>query len=197
MKKTDVIIPALILALVIGLSCSKSSPSTPVPATPTSIPTSTPTPVCTYTFGETGYTSMYLSGGYVAATEYYAPGNVTLTSLSFYAGGSSHCVAGIYSDNAGAPGALLRQTAVVDCAAGWNETAITPLAVTPGAPYWLAASAYDDGNSIKVISSTAPGKYYARTWSEVQSSGLGEAAVWTDSGVYANSLYATGCHSGI
>lgn len=80
--------------------------------------------------------------GEAEAFSYTANSSTTISSLNWYmdSGSSATTVkVGIYSDNAGVPGTLLRSATISSPSAGWNTASITSLSVTAGNRYWLAA----------------------------------------------------------
>jgi len=136
-----VVLSALILFS--GVGCKKDSkPTTPAPA-PAPAPVNTPTP-CTSpaSFGVTTYSSVLTLNpmGYILAGRYNIPtnGRVIGLSSSFMVTGTPQARMAIYSDNGGAPGTLLAQSAnVTVTTTGWNEFDTHDFPVTAGY-YWLA-----------------------------------------------------------
>ena len=78
--------------------------------------------------------------GFTIYMRHQAVASGTATSIKFYVGttgGKAKCA--LYADNAGSPGNVLQQSAMVDVAAdGWATLTITGQAVTSGTWYWLA-----------------------------------------------------------
>ena len=111
----------------------------------------------TFGYDTTGQTGGYFDAGYFEAHGPYTPasgGNVTSISMPTRYG--THATFGIYADNSGTPGSLLRDTAEGDVV-GSGLTTInldSSLAVTAGTYYWLAhehdaalGDWYDSGSS--------------------------------------------------
>ncbi len=95
-------------------------------------------------FGSTGSGVYNLSTG-LALSQWTSPYNGTLSEiqLTIYGGLSGYVIAGIYSDSAGEPDALLATTASTEVVNGATRTItialVSGLAVTAETVYWIAA----------------------------------------------------------
>lgn len=83
---------------------------------------------------------------YLVGSRFQASGSGDITTIELYQeDGGANANVGIYSDNAGQPNALLKQSTAKALATGWNEYTIDAVSVTSGSYYWLAA--VGDGNN--------------------------------------------------
>ena len=134
------------------------------------------------------------SAGSAEAFEYTALADGTVNSLSLYvATGSSatSIVVGLYSNTAGRPGTLLTSATISSPHVGaWNTVNVSPVTVSAGSIYWLAALA--PGGELVLRDLESGG----RPAQESRSSSLSALpSPWTGGKTYANSpasFYASG-----
>lgn len=100
---------------------------------------------------------------YINACRFQATESAGVVLLSMYLSGSAagNMRMAIYTDNAGAPDALLAETSVTPCASGWNNLAL-PSAVnlTAGAYYWIAWQYDTASNNLCYASGSANQTFY-------------------------------------
>src|SRR6185436_13527961 len=97
---------------------------------------------------------------FILGTKMTATSSGTLTGLSMtgISGTGSLVQMGLYADNAGAPGALLRTSATATVTAGTVTMAVTPMAITPG-NYWVMAI-YNIGGAVSYYDPTSTKTVY-------------------------------------
>ncbi len=97
------------------------------------------------------------SAGSAEAFEYTASASGTVHSLSLYVNSgntASSIVVGLYSNVSGNPGSLLASATIGSPkAAGWNAVGVSPVAVSSGSVYWLAALPLNGTLAIRDVAS--------------------------------------------
>lgn len=105
-------------------------------------------PACPSLIGKsgTGADNVGFSGTVIVASPYFLPTTATLTQFRIrvlgVTGATPQVRAAVFSDNAGMPDTLLRQSGLVTAAAGLNTVDITDITLVAGT-YWLAFQASD------------------------------------------------------
>jgi hypothetical protein len=126
------------------------------------------------------------SAGSAEAFRYTASGTGTVRSLALYvnSGNSATVVdVGLYSDVAGHAGTLLASATISSPTAGaWNAVGISPVAVSSGTVYWLAALGPTGKLALRDVASGGDPSQNSTSSSltELRSSWSGGAS-WTDS----------------
>lgn len=145
----------------------------------------TATQVCDV-FGNYGVLGGYLSANFISAGQYTAPSSATLKSLSINCTGSCQCILAVYAYNAGSPGALLADTGVVSCVAGWNTFPIPDTAITGGVNYFLAAITSNAGVGPQAdqLYPLTNERYVSYPWATAAASGIGTHAGWSIDSAY-------------
>jgi len=145
------------------------------------------------TFGDTadGIGCCNLSGQ-LDCCSYSLSQAMTVNSLQIYMGSGTNChgVLGIYSDNAGSPGALLTQSNAMLMTSGWNTFAVPNTVLAPGT-YWLSAS-FDSGTANFFYSNAGGGGLLWKTFSYNGSMPSAPGSGFTGYG-WLMSIYASGC----
>lgn len=172
----------LAFAVVISLlpACSDQNPTTPQPTQ------------CVIVIGDKlDDEDGSWSPDYLVALDQVVTSNTTVHKLGVKLDNTANFILAVYDDNAGAPGAVLAQTAPQSGAAGWNEAAVTTTAsLTGGSKYWVVV--ITDVGAVASNDTSGEVQYLSYSYSTAASSGMpGSQAGWSNFGgrtkVYAKS----------
>jgi hypothetical protein len=151
------------------------------------------------TFGYTSQGSLGIARSYLHAYGQFTPAsNGSATAMSIYngTGYTPDTTLGIYSDSAGSPSSLLKDTAgFTQAQSQWNSANLdSALAVTAGTNYWLAAQ----WGYANVYVDSASGKCKLNTGAYSYSSGSLPSSFGsvTNTQDYIGSIYATYTQAG-
>jgi hypothetical protein len=165
--------------------------------TATSTATTTPVVVvCTQIFGniDDNY-NLNLWNNYMIGSPFTAGSTGVINAVKLR-NNISNVIVGIYSDNSGAPGSLLAETAATSVSINPSTIAlISPLNVTSGTTYWIISVGESSG---AIISAGATGTtlYSAEAWANV-SSGMPSSlsgVSWSTWGTTSAELAAYNCN---
>jgi PKD domain len=181
-----------IRVVVTASNAGGSTPATSTATTVVSAVESTGMLVGSSTVQTNGDTS---SAGSAEAFQYTAPASGTVHSLSLYVNSGSSApaiVVGLYSDVSGNPGTLLASATISSPAVGaWNPVGVSPVAVSSGSVYWLAALAPSGTLAIRDMANGGGGP----TQNSASGSLKGLPSSWSSGASWANSpasFYASG-----
>ncbi|QJD86274.1 carbohydrate binding domain-containing protein [Cohnella herbarum] len=127
-----------------------------------------------------------VANNYFVATKATAGANMDVTKLQLYvlSGATGNVKMGIYSDNAGSPGAKLAETTAITLANGWNTGLIPTTSLTSGTSYWLVYDLSSKGSVITYNPSSYELKYAPYAYSSALPSSAPTSMIY-GGGTYA------------
>jgi hypothetical protein len=156
-------------------------------------PAPTPTPYCGYVFGNNADNdNSGWAGEYLFVCPFTPVYGTSIKTISVKLASDTNYIAGIYSDNSGAPADLVTQTGIISGTAGWSTGTATEVSLNAGVTYWLVVITENIG--VRLSTGTSSCRYALMLWSAV-SAGLPadlNSAAWFDS-TNEIKLYASGC----